>query len=54
MEALLEQARRDGVERLSLSVEAGSAQEQFYAKFGFERVRDGVMVATLAADVPKA
>jgi GNAT superfamily N-acetyltransferase len=49
MEALLEQARREGVERLSLSVEPGSAQERFYERFGFERAREGVMVATLAA-----
>ena len=48
MEALLEQARRDGVARLSLSVEPGSAQERFYAKFGFETLRPGVMVASLA------
>jgi GNAT superfamily N-acetyltransferase len=48
MEALLVQARRDGVERLSLSVEPDSPQAQFYARFGFEPERDGVMVATLA------
>ena len=47
IEALLEQARREGVERLSLSVEPGSTQEQFYARFGFAPVRDGVMVAEL-------
>jgi GNAT superfamily N-acetyltransferase len=47
MEALLEQARREGVHRLSLSVEPGSAQEQFYARFGFEPIGDGVMVAEL-------
>jgi GNAT superfamily N-acetyltransferase len=47
MEALLARARRDGCERLSLSVEPGSKQEQFYAQFGFEPARDGVMVVTL-------
>ena len=54
MEALLEQARRDGIQRLSLSVEPGSSQEQFYARFGFEPVRPGVMVASpAAADGPR-
>jgi len=47
MEALLEQARRDGIARLSLSIEDGSSQERFYARFGFQAVQPGVMVATL-------
>jgi len=47
MEALLARARRDGIDRLSLSIEPGSTQEQFYAKFGFEAVGPDVMVATL-------
>jgi GNAT superfamily N-acetyltransferase len=47
IEALLEQARRDGFPRVSLSVEPGSEQERYYARFGFAPVGDGVMVAEL-------
>ncbi len=46
--ALLDQARREGYERLSLSVEPGSPQESYYSRFGFETVRPSVMVASLS------
>jgi GNAT superfamily N-acetyltransferase len=49
LEALLDQARRDGHEQLSLSVEPGSPQEEYYRRFGFETVRPSVMVARLGA-----
>ncbi len=47
--ALLERARREGFERISLSVEPGSAQGLFYERFGFATLREGVMVASLGA-----
>jgi GNAT superfamily N-acetyltransferase len=47
LEALLERARREGYEQISLSVEPGSSQEQFYRRFGFDPVRPAVMVARL-------
>ncbi len=47
LEALLGRAREEGHRQLSLSVEPGSAQEQYYRRFGFEPVRPGVMVARL-------
>ncbi len=46
---LLERARRDGFEAISLSVDPGSSQEEFYRRFGFEPVRAGVMRAPLAS-----
>jgi GNAT superfamily N-acetyltransferase len=48
LDALLDRARAEGYEQLSLSIEPGSPQEQFYERFGFETVRPGVMVARLA------
>jgi len=50
LEALLERARREGYEQISLSVEPGSRQAEFYRRFGFEPLRDGVMVARLASN----
>ena len=49
LEGLLETAREAGFERISLGVEPGSSQEAFYARFRFEPVRPGVMVASLAS-----
>jgi ribosomal protein S18 acetylase RimI-like enzyme len=40
LDGLLEAARGAGYEQVSLSVEAGSPAVEFYARNGFERVRD--------------
>jgi len=50
LEALLERARREGYEQISLSVEPDSRQAEFYQRFGFEPLRDGVMVARLGVN----
>jgi GNAT superfamily N-acetyltransferase len=40
LQALLERARSEGHERISLNVQRDSDQEAFYARNGFERVRE--------------
>jgi GNAT superfamily N-acetyltransferase len=44
---LLDKAREAGFGQMSLGVEPDSPQQAFYAQFGFETVRPGVMVASL-------
>lgn len=49
LEALLDRARADGYERISLNVRRDSKEQSFYARHGFEPLRDDDGSVTMVA-----